>query len=277
MGYDAFVLCNCYKEGKTPAPPYFDCVKIDDYGPYLDLESMSTTEGKEFLQQQEAFESWQKNACPHEDMELVSVHLSNIAGMRAFKALLKECGGAERFPVLSSYLPVANGGTLPAQHAAQAMSELCSLEKEGSLEERVVLKLKETAQRVQSAKANGSHIFTFSKSTEQYYGIDGDGFFIMKRRKVFWIPYTTLVFRSTDFKQTAIGTSKFLFTDKKSNHQGIGNLSLYPAEKNNALEEHEFVVVKETTTVSTEYRYILEPLKRLTQASIDSGNPIVWT
>lgn len=277
MGYDAFVICNCFKEGKTAEPPYKDFMKVDHEGMYLDLETLYEQDKDEYFKRHQEFDEWKRSACPHEDMELVSERLANTSGMAAFKTILHEFGGEMRFPILTKYLPVANGGTLPTDYAEQALRELQDLEQEKPSEEKVVLKVKATGERKQSTNENHSNIFVWTAYNKQNYGIDKDGFFIIENRKFLWTKKSKLVFRSTEFKQVAISKDKYRFIDNLTNKQFIGTTKIHPDGQEEPKDDFEFVVEKEIVPLATEYNYIIEPLKKLAIASIETRNPIIWT
>ena len=52
---------------------------------------------------------------------------------------------------------------------------------------------------------------------------------------------------------------------------------IYPSTDEDPQEDIEFYVDTETMTIGIEYDYMIKPLKKLTMASIESGNPIIWT
>jgi hypothetical protein len=276
MGYDAFVTCNCFKEGKTKEPPYKDRMKIDVEGIYLDLNITYQQDKDEYLKRHQEFDDWKRTACPHEDMEFASEHLANMSGMAAFKTMLDEFGGEKRFPILTKYLPVANGGTLPADYAEKALRELKDLEQEKTSEKKVILRLK-AGEIKQSTNENHSNIFVWTAYNTENYGIDKDGFFIIENGKFLWTRTSKLVFRSKDFKQVALGKDKFQFIDNLTNNQYTGTAKIHPDGKEQPSQDFDFIVDIEETTLATGYKYIIEPLKRLTYASLETGNPIIWT
>src|SRR5215470_12743901 len=109
MGLDAFVRCNCVKEGKAAFPPFMDKVTFDTEG-YVEL--IPSEAANEELEQK--LDSWQW--CEHEDRKFAREHISNWSGYRFFQQSLGKLGW-EHFPNLKEYLPDANGGSLPANIA----------------------------------------------------------------------------------------------------------------------------------------------------------------
>ena len=117
MGLDAEVSCTCYQQGRAVSP-YPEQTILDAEG-WLDLDV--PYEGHEA--EHDRFETWRQHACEHPGMTYCQVHLSNWPGYRLFQAALGEAGW-EHFPTLSTHLPNANGGAMPAQAAAGVLQEL---------------------------------------------------------------------------------------------------------------------------------------------------------
>lgn len=66
MGYDAFVVCNCYQNKLTVPPPHEEYVKFDEDGLNLDIPSKLYDEDNERAHQMYvAFDDWQNKACNH--------------------------------------------------------------------------------------------------------------------------------------------------------------------------------------------------------------------
>lgn len=127
MGYDAFVKCNCYKEGKIAKnPSYEHYVRENEEGLWLDLKWETN---KEKFQE---FESWvRNNPCKHADMRLCSEHLANISGMTQFTSKIRDLGGS-KYPTLSNHLPKSNDGFLAVKYAGTMLDELLAFDKETS-------------------------------------------------------------------------------------------------------------------------------------------------
>ncbi|MBL7829786.1 MAG: hypothetical protein JNK41_02065 [Saprospiraceae bacterium] len=276
MGYDAFVTCNCFKEGKTKEPPYKGFMKIDVEGIYLDLDLTYNQDKDEYLKRHQEFDDWKRTACPHQDMRFASEHLANTSGMEAFKTMLQDFGGEKRFPTLTKYLPVSNGGTLPAAYAEKVLKELKDIEQEKTGEKKVILRLN-TGEIIWSTNENHSFIFIWTGNNRENYGIDKDGFFIIQNREFLWRRSSTLVFRSKNFKQVVLGKNKFQFIDNPTKKQYKGTTNIHPDGKEQAIQDFDFIVDMEVAPLATEYKYIIEPLKRLINASLETGNPIIWT
>ncbi len=274
MGYNAFVLCNCYKEGKTSNPPYKEFVKTSDEGLYLDLENLYQKDKNEYFKRNDAFDKWMENACPHEDMKIVDERLANISGMSAFWSILEKLGGESKFPVLFNNLPTSNCGSLSINYSQTFLQELLVLEQEKKKEEKLFLSVKETREVKQSVNINKRKVFIW-QGYEQLYGIDKEGFFISK--KGFDNKSTKVVFRSKDFRQVYLGNDQYQFVDNFTKKKFIGTSKIHSDGKVKPKKVFSFIVEKKGVTIKQEYAYIIAPLKKLMSASIETGNPVMWS
>jgi len=84
------------------------------------------------------------------------------------------------------------------------------------------------------------------------------------------------MFRSNNFIQQAISKDRYKFVDILSGESFECSVKLHPNEEE-AIDDYEFEVQMERVGITSEYEYMIEPLKRLAKASIVSGNPIHWT
>lgn len=244
MSFSAFVVCNCFQNGKTEKPPHEEYVKFDDDGLYLDIpnEIWKQDEDKVFQMDSE-FEKWKNNSCEHEEMELCYEHLSNNLGMADFRSIVKTLGGDKKYPTLTKYLPTANGGILPAESANNALQELLELEKEEHQEEKVILIENSTNELKASVNAETYLIFVFTAYNKYNYGIDNDGFFILENIEENGKEVSYVVFRSKSFRQRQISKEEFRFIDNKTNNSFFCSVSLHSDEEN-PQEVYEFSILK---------------------------------
>lgn len=275
MGYNAFVVCNCYKEGKTTAPPYKEFLYEDEEGLGLELKSIHDQDKTEYYQRHQEFDAWKQKACPHENLELANERLANSSGMTSFKAILHDFGGEKRFPILIKYLPTSNDGNLPSECAEMALKELCDLQQEPSTEKKIVLRLS-TGELRWTTNLKYSTIFLTTGFKREQFGLDKDGFFILAKRGFLWFKATKLVFRSKHFKQIPLENNKVQFIDTNSQKTFTCTPYLYSETKDSPRQDFEFYVRIENALIADEYQYIIEPLIKLTTASMASGNPIIW-
>lgn len=269
MGYNAFVKCNCYRDGKLSSNPPFDkYIKENEEGIWLDLDWETNQE------KHEEFERWKySKPCEHPNMEVCSERLANISGMAAFRTIIYELG-THKYPILSQYLPEVNGGHLPFEKAEEMKLELERLGNETSSEKLVVLKELLSNKRVQSVNAKYSHTFAFAANNKYNYTLSVKGFQIVKNSRLFGKEFSKLIFLSSQFKQKKIAENKYLLIDSKSNKTFSSALNIYPDKEYD--EELDFIVEIINASIADEYSYIIEPLRKLTIASLETGNSIVW-
>lgn len=277
MGYSAYVICECYKAGKTIEPPHKEYLCFDEEGLYLNIPDYLREKDEDaYYQMYSDFDNWERTACEHEEMKLADEHLANISGMGAFRYIVNELGGETKFPILTKYLPTANGGILPSKFAREALEELASLEKEKTIEEKIILQEKSTKSLKASVSSDTYLLFVYTAHNKNNYGIDRDGFFILENIKEKDKVLSYIMFRSSNFIQQVITKDCYKFIDKESKASFECSVKLHPIDEE-ATCDYEFEVKTEKVGIANEYQYIIEPLKRLANASIISGNPIHWT
>lgn len=277
MSYSAYVICECYKKGKTIAPPHKEFLCFDEEGLYLDIPDYLREKDEDAYYKMYAdFDEWEETACEHKKMKLADEYLSNISGMWSFRHIVNKLGGKTKFPILTKYLPTANDGVLPSEFAQQALKEIISLEKEKLIEEKILLREKSTQSLKASVNSDTYLLFGYTAHNKNNYGIDKDGFFIMENVKEKGKELSYIMFRSNNFIQRVISKDYYKFIDIESNTSFECSAKLYPIDEE-ATIDYEFEVRTEKVEIVNEYEYIIEPLKRLANASIVAGNPIHWT
>lgn len=278
MGYDAFVPCNCYKNGKTVPPPFEEYVVIDEDG----LIEMVLPDGlrdagwdicsKYYL----PFDRWMMDACEHEDMRYLFERIANISGMSKFRNLLEERGGEPLFPVLSKYLPRSNGGTLPVESAQDAIKELEELVRLPDF--RFLIEC-ESEERLYSA-AHGEERWIALFDYRYAFFLGEHGFTIGKKDRSGFVEHEeyTILFRGGKFVQKHLEDDAYLFIEKTTGENYTCRKRLYPQTNDLPVQkEYEFEVQDRSTPVSEYFSYAIDPLLLLLHASLEIGNPIHWT
>lgn len=267
MGYDAYVNCNCYKEGKTADFLYEEYLQIDEDGVYP-VDGSNDEVYKEFYK-------WKKTACIHPDMEMADEHLANAWGMGEFKLLIEKLGGKDIFPILSQYLPVCNGGTLPAEHAHQALVEVERICNSDKTEMHLVLKDRNGHLISSTNDLSYIVVFAWTGRGRYTYGLYKNSFVIIEKRKTLFSrnEKEKIIFSSKHFIQYRLSDDKYKFVDIDCKHTFTCSMGL-GEDKN--VEGLECRVTEENLSIADNYQYILNPLRNLLQASIETGNPIIW-
>lgn len=144
VGLDAAVYCNCWRDGKTTEPPVpRECVHLDEDGwvwnsnpDWTPGAQPGTEEWVRGMATDIAFDSWkQSQACPHDNMQLVSARIANWSGVGGLLQALQE-GGEDQFATVLTELPTSNDGSTSPELAARMLNELnvfLELEAQGQL------------------------------------------------------------------------------------------------------------------------------------------------
>jgi hypothetical protein len=243
MGLDAFVRCRCWEDGGYQPPPI--PVSVDEDGILSATEPCGDEEWR-------AVDAWKATACPHEDMEAASEHISNWGGYRAFQSAL-ETAGWQHFPTLKAELPNANGGQMPAEASTRAFAELIYFTEHADVGTETVLLDEDTGTEVTA------YIAAYHGETYFYLdwraGVSPDGFVVRKDGQP--------VFQSMRFEQ--IGDDLV---------DGDQRVKWFMKEPLGEGAKRFHVVTRPITT--DHFGYVVEPLKILCRASIETGNPVVW-
>lgn len=288
MGLDAYVYCNCYREGRAAPFPLPDVEKyfyFDESG-WLDLHY----DGVGDLEHQQ-FSEWIESACDHPDMEYASVHVANWSGYTYFMSALRRVGEDE-FPTLREEVPDDNTGTTTPENAARMLKELQRF-RDSDLGEGVFLVNSKTGDVVQRYIEAYGGVFLLDSRTGVDIGIDQEGFFIVNHIEDETVSTlyerldpSEVLFRATRFEQRLLemptrgapGRVEYYNADTEARfictsatgmlmNDGTGQLRMkYPR----------LLHVEQRQVTDDEYAYILKPLETICRASIETGNPIIW-
>jgi len=254
VGLDAYVMCRCWQDGLTaPLPVDPALVEVDGDG-WLGLTV--PWEGNEALH--DAFDDWRYNGCPHKRMELVTERVSNWAGVRMFQHALRPL--ADSYPRLATVLPNVNGGTLPPAEAAEVLVEIAAFRGATELGRRWMLVDEANGDLVATYVPAYEGVWILDGRTGHDVGIDPDGFFVRRRAD------GEELFRSMRFEQRpADGGVEF------RDEAATARFPFAPLQAGDRLQ----VISK--PEVPGDYAYIVDTLETLCRASVETGNPVVWT
>jgi hypothetical protein len=266
MGLDAFVRCRCWQDGLVSEPPIPRALISEDSEGYL--EPTIPFEGNEELYR--AFDQWvESGACPHEDMEQVSVRVSNWSGYRAFQEALSKAG-CEHFPVLCAELPNGNGGQMEPELARKALEELEYFRSAADLGPETRLVNGATGDTLAVHIEGYQGVFIWDGSTGHQAGVDPRGFFVRDLEE----PHRER-FRAVRLAQRRVGEQRVEFTDldrgTTTTIRLTGPVQLEPGGR----YPTELRVVTESVTAAS-FAYILEPLTTVFSAAVEIGNPVMW-
>ncbi|WP_058303124.1 hypothetical protein [Gorillibacterium timonense] len=265
MGLDAYVQCNCLKEGKVKPPP-FDLGLIEWIDGEFDLAEAADDDVYHH------YCTWKETACEHEDFHFVYDRVYNASGGMFFYGVLEQLG-KEEFPVLSSV--IGNGNTSPDM-SHKAMVELEILENR-IVELEGVFLMDTDAQEEYRKILVGEDYWFYSHGREYYYRMSERGFVVTDSEQ-------KELFRSLSFSQEvmqerladhAVDGVRFRDLESGKVHESGYPISSFSWESKAYYYPRAFHVAKRHLTRSDLYQ--TKVLKRLFEASIVTGNPIVWS
>lgn len=260
MGLDASVMCRCWQDGKVDPDRFAGHLRLDAEG-YLELDV--PWEANEALHND--FWAWMATACPHYRMELADERLANWSGYRHFQEGLAHAGW-EHLPTLRQYLPEANGGLLPAAASADALRELAWFEQTWKGFEVACLIDTDTGTILFEEVGSYEGVFILSGRENVDVGVDRRGLFVRSR-----LGDRMELFRSMRCEQLRAGEETRLVDRSTGQVCNLGGLVITPGGVPPAR-----LHVANGRKTAGDFAYIIEPLKRLLAASIQSGNPIRW-
>ena len=197
--------------------------------------------------------------------------------MYRFIEIVRAEGGEKHFPILTQYLPTANGGIVPSEVAQGFLEELEKLGNSNSSQGKVVLREKDTQRLLVDVDINDDFTFVYTAYNRHHAILSSDGFIITQNKEdeeKGLLRY--IVFKSKHFTEQRIGEKYYRFIDIASGKEYECDISILADDEKKDTTCYEFEVVEEIVSISKEYNYIIEPLIKLAKASIESGNPIHW-
>jgi hypothetical protein len=269
MGLDAYVQCRCWRDGRLSTPPPLDpsLIRMDEDEGFLDI--VVPYKGHEGLHHRMA--GWRANAaCPHEEMELVSVRISNWSGVWRFRQAVDGAGGERRFPTLVSRIPSRNGGWLEPEEAAHVLTELNDLSGNKDLGTRILLIGDDVDRPIREHLGTGRTMLMREIRPRFHTGLDHGGFFVEDTATD---PPAEL-FRSSRFTQEVAGEGKVCLTALDRD----GRLSVsWPRPMGRDGEHYPRVLQVRGVALTTEdLRYIVNPLMTVCRAAVDTDSRVHW-
>ena len=219
-----------------------------------------------------------RDVCPHEDRLLAVEEVGNWAAYRGFQHALSRIGW-QHFPVLHAVLPRANDGTAPASTAPAALAELQSFTQHTDLGEQALLCDDDTGDVVweQLHAFGGANVLVVSAddpTRDLVMGVDLDGFFVRRGD----VHGGEELFRATTFGQEVIrrGDSPAVrFTDDTHSV----TVARGPIRHPDPAHPHGPPVRLRTRSrrrTPDDFAPTVGALRRLLDASVETGNPVVW-
>lgn len=268
MGLDAFVRCRCWQDGRTTTAPVPEDLIVEDGEGYLTFSM--PYEGHE--DQHHSVDRWIRNgACPHKHMDLVSERIANWSGYRLFQSAL-EAAGTANFPTLSAELPNNNGGMLPPTSASAALVEIDLFRAQSEVGTETILIDASTGETLITGVPSYNGVFIWDGRTKHNFALDADAGLTITDTST---DPESEIFRARNFtqKQSWRGGTWFTDLDTGQRTRIPARAPINPEESPNYPRR---LRVQNSPVTPDQFAYILNPLTRVLQASVETGNPVVW-
>ncbi|MGI9414706.1 MAG: hypothetical protein ACR2PM_13615 [Hyphomicrobiales bacterium] len=221
-------------------------------------------------------------------MEQASAHIANWGGYRLFQQALGDVGW-ERFPVLHAELPDVNGGFMSAEQAGRVLAELDAFLDCGVIGEKTVLLDTSTEEELYQRIAAYDGVFILSGSTGVDVGLEASGVFVRDRGT------GEELFRAQRLRQFKPDASPVTGDDNGIVWENLDTGQCYAARlaipgkvvpwDNGEWQNAEGKVRREYPSElhvevapwrAEEFRAIVDALKTVSAASVETGNPVIW-
>lgn len=274
MGITASVMCRCFQEGKTTPCPFPELLVVDPQGmPSLDWPYEPDED--EAAEAYEALQLWLATCCPHPNLTYAQEFIASWKGYQAFSDALEELGAA-RFPHLMAQLPDGDEGVTRPEVAALMLAELDDFISAQSAVRHAVLIDDERDEVI----SMGSHILNGALAVDTINGLDvgfnAQGFFVRDRWEM-----NRLLFQSMRFEQRLLHpeSSQVEYVDLANGRSFVCNTPFGPIMTGeDGLPRMAFLRMRVDLQPSSDSRfaYLIEPLRRVLQASVEMNHPVRW-
>jgi len=283
MGLDATVMCNCFRDGKTTPPPFpREWLEVDDEG-YINLKNEHNSDDN-WAKHYE----WEQSCCEHEGMDFACERISNWTGYRQFQAALGAVGW-QHFPVLEEQLPNANGGLTPSVASAKALEELAFFSAAGEIGVKTVLVETASGEGLYEYVAAYEGVFILSGSRGVNAGLSEFEFFAVDATS------GEDQFRATRFRQFNRSGEEISGDGKGLTWENLDTGDVYesgiaisgkqiPWEDGSwqqpdgkcRFEYPSQFHVEQRPRLVADFDYIVNALRTVFDASVQTGNPVRW-
>lgn len=284
----ALVTCDCYIKGKTktfPIPQFEQYFYLDDDG-YFDLH----LNYKEFPDEHAKIWKWMDDACEHERMEYMWVHFGSLNDYLYFWQIIERMG-AKLLPTLFEEFQDPFVGNILPLKAERILKELVIFRQNLSEIELPFLIDSQSGKVLRRYIASQLGLF-YSVAGRSMLGIDHKGFFVAKEHVLHdWagdqIDESKILFRSMRFEQKSLEksrkngqTNKVRFHDSIKEQSFVGNVPIFDFidKRDGNLETilPTFLHVELQSLSESTYTEELSAIEAICNASIQTGNPVIW-
>ena len=277
MGLDASVSCRCWEDGLCNPPASLESrLWYDPVTAEVNQTTPENLSAQEILALDLEYDLWvMEGACTHQSMRIARERISNWSGLHEFKHALRSLGEGSNVALLRE-IPNRNGGLTKPADARVCLAELDHFCLTGPFGQIVELVDGGSGEVIHTRVVPYHGWLRTNGATGISYRLTMDGTFQIERGQAEVMrhdPDVKVLFRSRAFSQVAALAGEFCFTDLSSGEQllcsdGIKDASGgYPAS----------LKVRQGEDAPARYAYCVEPLRRVFQAAIDTGHPVLWS
>jgi hypothetical protein len=272
MGITAKVTSTCYRDGKTTPCPFPEDFVIDEVrGPILIIPYA----GNESRYQR--FWDWLKTCCEYPDMLRANEFISSWRDFYTFQDALKSVG-AEQFPVLMAHLPDGDeNGITPADVSAIALEEIAHFQSLDAVTRSAVLVDSERHQDISKGSNVLGGALTMDRVSGFDLGFDDNGFFVRDRWEL-----NRELFRAMRVRQVVINPEAYVVEYHDLDSDKVFECSA-PFGQMIAGDDglpraylRDFHIELRQVPPSR-YAYIIDPLIRAFEASVETGHAVRWS
>lgn len=272
MGISAKVTSNCYKEGKSTPCPYPEEFVIDEIrGPRLTIDYVGN-EAK-----YDRFWEWLKTCCEYPDMLRANEFIASWRGYNNFREALEHIG-EEHFFVLLEHLPDGDErGITVADISKQALQEIAYFTSLDHIEETAILVDTERKQDISKGSDVLGGALAMDRLTGYDLGFDKNGFFVRDRWEL-----NRELFRAMRVQQTLMSPEdlRVQYHNLDSDFSFECNTpfgQILTGEDGLPRTYLHLFHIEMRPVQPNRYAYILDPLTRVFEASVETGNAVRWS
>lgn len=274
MGLDAYVPCNCLREGKTTEPPVNRAKLYFDEEGFLEMHYPLLMRKTKRYQVANIIDIWRESCCQHPNMHYCNEHVGNWSAVRFFQQVVQR--HTERFPSLATIIPATNDGKIDASKAPELLRELDVFCRNVTQFSGIVLLDSKTRETLYHHVEAHEGFICLEGPTGFTTRFDQNGLFVQNNET------EREVFRSTHCTQTAL-------PNELATSQDGRQYTITPSLLTDVISGREcrinFLIGNDATINEIEITtrnyneddfFAIKPLKSLLNASIEIQNPIYW-
>lgn len=276
MGLDAIVRCRCWEEGKTAPCEFSNLLEISEEG-LVELTAPYNRKNRDLYT---AFRHWRETCCPHAGMVLQQVWVDNWFGVSEFKQALCEVG-KDRFPTLLIEIPSLNGGLTDASASKECIGDLDAFLEAPPFGRQIFLVDAENGERLRRVTGDGSVFIRapykrrlFGGWKSHHIGLDRDGLFVRERDG-------KELLRGMNVEQVYHNERAIELVARESGARvtttlGVNVRDVVTPDGEVHPRYPSLLRVEVRLDSVDEYRPIVSRLRTILEASVGSGNPVIW-